>query len=814
MKMNGVLAAGATWMIAAAATAQGLDQRLDEAEFLRGLSDLGAESVIEHFGHTRPTTDPVTTALRTLALLRADAMNDDPADPARLPKLVTLLDQRSRLIEAHPDHARRGEWLLEEMHDLVLEAWLRGGTSANVMFGLPDPAFDRLVGLMRHAASRFGAQASAAPEVEIDSVRRMRERLPALTLIATLVATELDGTMDAQARLALQSQVAEKLPVEADRLTGALALYARIYAGIALARLGRFDDAEQMLRDAVLHPDADGLVKFTGRMGAVINRQVRGGVAAGLEAIDSFEHRYTAPDQLYFALLLADQRFRLHRDRGDRADVAALSYLRLLEGGTLAPRATVAPLVIDRIVRAAPPADGEAPGGVLAAWGLSLIRHPESRARGVEYLSRALEDATLSPPMAHLARLGAAEAAAAEGDHAGAARRLVHAIEMAPKPADRDEAAQHAARLAATEGIESELAADLVAAALTSSPSHPESSWWRWRLAEIHAQNGSLVEARQLLASMPADAPAWAESRGLLLDVLWAWAESGAEESIRRDRWAASAETIGAIDRHFEGHAEIDPATRSLIAVALARLALIRGEPADALRGVDPLVRDRDALPEAVRPRALVVQMDALRDLGRFAEAAAALRELAGLAPPLADRGVPSLLRAWQNAAATDEGAKASLAQGVTAIGSCVDAFEQAPAPDTLLALAEAELALERWTQALARFNALLAEQPNAAEALIGKGEALFGLGRSSGTESVLAEALTLFKRIAAASRPADRTYWLAELRMLQILDSSGRGAEQIAPRIAALRATHPSLGGPEFADGFAALDAKYPLVR
>jgi hypothetical protein len=52
-------------------------------------------------------------------------------------------------------------------------------------------------------------------------------------------------------------------------------------------------------------------------------------------------------------------------------------------------------------------------------------------------------------------------------------------------------------------------------------------------------------------------------------------------------------------------------------------------------------------------------------------------------------------------------------------------------------------------------------------------------------------------------------SWWLCQLRRLQVLDRTGRSREAIAPRIARLRAMDDALGGPEFAAQFLELAAR-----
>lgn len=102
-------------------------------------------------------------------------------------------------------------------------------------------------------------------------------------------------------------------------------------------------------------------------------------------------------------------------------------------------------------------------------------------------------------------------------------------------------------------------------------------------------------------------------------------------------------------------------------------------------------------------------------------------------------------------------------------------------------------------------YDELLVEQPHVIALVVGKAECVYGLGDDP------AEAMTLYRRISADRAAAeDADYWLAQLRMLQILDRIGRNTEQILPRINMLRTRNKDFGGARFRKGFLELETKY----
>jgi hypothetical protein len=101
----------------------------------------------------------------------------------------------------------------------------------------------------------------------------------------------------------------------------------------------------------------------------------------------------------------------------------------------------------------------------------------------------------------------------------------------------------------------------------------------------------------------------------------------------------------------------------------------------------------------------------------------------------------------------------------------------------------------------------LLAAKPDSAPLLLGRAECLF----TQGGDQRLADAMAIYKRLAAAGEKAGHdAYWTSQLRMLQILDVTSRGTQQIVPRIERLRQGDANFGGERYRKGFEALRAKY----
>ena len=105
-----------------------------------------------------------------------------------------------------------------------------------------------------------------------------------------------------------------------------------------------------------------------------------------------------------------------------------------------------------------------------------------------------------------------------------------------------------------------------------------------------------------------------------------------------------------------------------------------------------------------------------------------------------------------------------------------------------------------------ATYDKSLAFKPNSKEALLGKAECLF----ARRTDASLGEAMSIYKQLLAGHEyepnPAqrDQAWWLCQLRQLEILRAANRWDERATMRLARLKALDESLSSQEFANAFA----------
>jgi len=141
-------------------------------------------------------------------------------------------------------------------------------------------------------------------------------------------------------------------------------------------------------------------------------------------------------------------------------------------------------------------------------------------------------------------------------------------------------------------------------------------------------------------------------------------------------------------------------------------------------------------------------------------------------------------------------------------------------------ARAEALRLAGRSEAAAAAFQTLLAGAPDRADLLLGRAESLWGIG----TEAALTEAMAIYNRLEAGTRPAvsgggggdgtgdgggdredlARIFWVSSLRRLQVLERVDRHTERIAPTIRRLRLVDPGLGGPALRPAFLRLERAF----
>ncbi len=291
---------------------------------------------------------------------------------------------------------------------------------------------------------------------------------------------------------------------------------------------------------------------------------------------------------------------------------------------------------------------------------------------------------------------------------------------------------------------------------------------------------------------------------------------------------------------------------------ALARLGLWTGGEADAAFG--PAMTASDAAVAAAAAdlavRAILTAMDAAADAP---ETAGPLREAIRRTAATSARGATALVRELARRVDASAGLPAPASDATSAVdptltiharplpadpadplvllaagleawlpaspasgGLAASASSGGPAtPPAVLAIARRDLgrlaiASGRLAEARAWFDAVGGLQSSDPAVLLGAADARVLAAAASdaatpGDSEDLAAAMAAYRRLAADRDAAGPVrWWTAQLRMLQILDRTGRNPGSIGPRIERLRLEDPGFGDPRLRRAFEALAARH----
>jgi hypothetical protein len=564
------------------------------------------------------------------------------------------------------------------------------------------------------------------------------------------------------------------------QLEGGSRALADLAYGMACARLGRAEEA-----DSVLAPIAARGAEEGSRVLAVIAMaECASPSAAGRRrALALLRDRHGAGLGDASLLALGDAEFRQARqaagDATGGATAATPAWRGWMDAVAAAPEARRSALRRAALARIALHADdlrtGDADDPVVTV-AVALARLADAgatagRAQAAEALRAAIAAPTLDPGIRALSQLELGRAELLLGRPADGARSLLAFAEAnAGDPASR-----HAidAAVAAARGTgDAALLARVLGTATARFPDHPDHAAWRVELAAL---------------ALSPDSP-----------------EPEREAAPRR-----LARARDAMDR-ADRNRVTDAALRADLAIAGAEAAneMLRPDDALAILARAEAAAKDPALSTALRQRMLEERIAALAQLGRAIEGDAAVRAAidadAAATADAAARVLRRLLPADVAALAVtppDPGVRDRALR-------LADFVQRTAGPDpardeiTVRALLVGGLP----DAALATARRVATTRGDRLDALTALAEALW----LAGGESNLAEAMPLWTRIAAAAPARGPTWWLAELRRLQILDRVNRNVDVIAPKVARLKAIDPALGGPELLPVFLDLAARH----
>jgi len=851
--------------------AQSLDETLDEDAYLRGLVELNLPDVLEHYIATHPAKDDAQAAAFEITRQRM-ALAAPDVDAAKREALINrILEIRANLLEKAPRDPRRATWLTDQAADLLFELLPLEASGVTALAGVPSPSQRERAARVGREMDSLTQQAEAAvtqavldlesnPAFASDESMQERRRvltqvernrrIPFLRGVGPLLHGWVNLSDNPAARQEAFKLAADSLVPLATSLEGSLATQARLYLGLAQARLGQFDQAEAMFAQVAADANAAPGEVFLARVGGVINRAQQGGPQAGLDALPSVEQRYAGADQVFFRVLLTDQRFLLRQQlamvapadqRSQRVAEAFAAYTDLLNRETAVPRAAMREIVFTRLATAADPAiigdaAADLPAMVRIALADRMARDESGRAAAIAQLEQLVAETTLADADRGAALFTLGRALAEHHQPLFAAQRFIELAERFPADAQAERAIVLGVTLASqaheSHPDDAEPRAALrrgLELLLSKYANLPDQDRWRYAAARLAATERRFDDAIALLSKMPANST-------LAPDVMFLRAQLHRDRAVFIGdpvaRQSANDELLRAIDAATAPidsaiNAAADPSRKDALRRYAAWMRLFRAQALldsnraqPALDAVGDVGSDASLPPEvqgeAMKLRIAAFQAlkkpeDALREIDRFLQATP--EQAGAVLGPMLDalqRDVTTLLDQSREDQA-EELARKTLLPVAQRLDTLLDDPAMTRASEQKAALgrsiADGYRLSGECEQAQKWYEQLLKGQPDALELLLGQAECHF----ATGGEQQLAAAMLIYRRLAAAGPSVNHdAYWLANLRMLQILDITGRNTQQIKPRIERLRQQDQELGGERYRRGFEALRGKY----
>ena len=844
--------------------AQSLDDRLDEDQFLRGLVDYGLPEVLEHYLELHPPADPIDQARYDIALKHMRVRDERLIDAQRLHAIEDLLATRSALLASAKDDPRHALWLTDQAADLYFVLLPYDATGLTAVFGLPSDdqraraqyvarEMYRLMSLaeieIEQAILDLESQPGYADDVALQLQRRrlsseQRERrIPFLLGCAAYLHARLNVN-DVDEQRDLCTLAADSLTRVADLLDAPLSNQARIYAGLAYAFLGNVEAVDQQFDLVQRDVDATDVDRFMVGLGQVIAHTVQIGPHDAIAHLHELKQQYHTRETLFFRILVADCEHLLLRNMADsrngqergRLLAAALQpYIDLLDVDLGVPRDTLRQIVLTRLARAIDPeVPIDAMPALAAIAQADMFAHDEgTRDKAIELFEDLLARPDLTPADRAAALDGLGRALLADNQRELAAGHLLDlATTLASQPqAERaiELAASIAAELYRKSPESSESAAllrnclDVLLARYTNLATIDQ---WRFLAGRVALLEERFADARVVFTSFAALSDHYADAQYMRVQTTRAEAARSSDPQRRQLlaqqllAEAAEVETILRGDPPRLRGEHIQPTDHLLatLAVYRAEAHLETKQPEQAIAALEPLASASEIEPaliaEATRLRIRAYYEsnqpeNVVREIERLTQSAPEEGgPMLSMLLESTQRNIEGLLHAQRHA----EGLAAAQRELVPLADALANWLKQHNVQGEdrlpyLLRIAEAHRVSERHSEALAIYNELAAAQPEGLEAILGKAECLYALGRATTNLDQLGEAMIIYRRIGAASEEeVGETWWLAQLRTLQILEATDRNTQQIVPRILQLRQRDQNLGGERFKHEFDAL--------
>ena len=734
-------------------------------------------------------SDSSTTALESIANLK-QRVKIAPTEATQRTAADELLSIRRGLLSANKNDSRWPVWLTDHAEDCFTIALPAGGDVDRVIFGLAGPDARRRVRELSREMLLAAEEADSAAVIviarkgrdqptaqliaQLEQVERAR-RIPLLRSLAEILNTETHE-YDAQKRRVMGEAALARLDALISELDDRTASIVSRYGGLAAARLGDEQRANQYLSLSRQKAGQDEALLTLADLASLRAAGLLRGPSQAADAGVVLEGSGSILRQLAIAELLCRLRKQALGELGvdlqitQRAWTAPLSdVLRHSSTKDLSSTRDAVLSKLASIERDGTPLPERDPMCLIASVDQAI-----DRGEPIQEKINMLETLTNDPAV-----LGSMQAAAL---------RTLTRMDLA---ADHwSDAADRSMRLAKEHASD---AASPAAIALAIRVSRELDKGVDGQ--DVIARN-RLEKAVQMGASTFPDHPdfgLWQLERQVL-----------ATEALADQRTCAleiSAPTVAIMQSSV--------AVNELRDRLNAAQAWIESEKGNAQAALDCLARSNgESLGPTATARRLSAKISAnaalAKDISTDTEVIAANQKNPELIAGLTARRLRALMPSdrWP---ATLPSRNANLAASASSLlktltmSNSADAVAWLDLADLLRFSAEFELAQSAYQKSLQL-------KSNSKEALLGKAECLF----AHGDPTSLGEAMSIYKQLLAGKEyetdPAlrDPSWWLCQLRQLEILRAATRWDERATMRLARLKALDESLSSQEFTNAFA----------
>ncbi len=748
----------------------------------------------------------------------------------RIDALEQRLLLRSEAIEGDEfkHDAEKTRWRIDQAEDLLMGGLGLDRLGLVIIYGFPtsqekDEARSRIDAAMSvlnqseikveqgifeleqvRASSRSGIQREML--LHYRETERDR-RLPLLRGMALVHRAE--GFEEDELRSRTMQEALEALEGLDERLEGAASARASWLQGMALARLGKYEQAEEAFRAAATNQAATLDVVLAARLGGAVNRAEQGGTVRGIRSAGSLQKRYEGSKHVIGFVLIVDYIARQHAYAG-RLDEASAAWSRMR--GNLSASGldadSIEAIIMERIRRlpVENPSSAALPLAVLLAH---APRADINLAEMVESLQSSLVEPDISDAdrARCLATLGSLLLRSDRRQEAASV--LLAMASNFPDHPGSGPALEQAARLALgghlsdpSDAVWKKLANTTLDRLLTGYPDLAGMDGWRVAAARLASRDGRL---RESLAIYDAVRPGSSEYEDAI--------QEGAVLVLRLSRGERATFTPGVAVEELQHRRTLGAeATQVAVDLLLVEALMEDGQSLEAAALVNAL----DGRPLGDEQRGRIETLRLRCAAGDSTAMAAAASAVAQRRRPEGGEAISSALRTAL--ARLGEDARSSgVEHGVVVYQGDVLPLAEAMLdwlegmdvddPGAYLLVVEGLRRSGRFAEALKIITNALSERKDAGQVLFERAECLHALGE----EEQMAEAMTIYRRLSRVDREqAPRRWWWSQLRMLEILSTLDRDADRIGPRIRQLLAEDDELGGADIRRRFENLLARH----